>query len=736
MAVVDRMITLPEFGIPAMMPSFRRVAPELAMPVFKDMIYVAAGKDVKEGIAKLVWTVRQSRGKVKICIIHVLVPSQTIPMGGLGAGMPANSANEILLREHREKERINMHKILDTYLRVCQKLGVPAKKEYIKSDSVQKGIVELIRLYGIKKLVMGAAADGRYFKKMTEIKSRKAIFVCDKAHFSCQIRFICDGHLIRTREAQMVQAIAEVPTDAPSPTTPTPGARKSILLKSRSVTLQRSGMAKLSNLFQGILGRTFSSNADRRAVMPIASPSPDSTPSEQPNAPSILERQDTIQELATSLSHCLQLIQSVYLTSHSSLSNTLGMEENDARVLEEGVTTCAEAEVDIGEGGRKDPRKLEEELEKVKDQLDKVMEGLRSAQEQKLQLESQFAETDESRKELELKIIASDEMLQTFRQELELLQIELDNALQTAEEVSRRKGDSSGTKYFSEFSMTEIKEATRNFDPSMKIGEGGCGSVYRGFLRHTWVAIKIIKFHSMHSSQEFQQEVDVLSKVRHPNLITLMGACPEPYTLVYEYIPNGSLEDWLRSSNRAKQLPWQARIHIATELCSVLAFLHSCKPHSIVHGDVKPGNILLDAHLGSKLSDFGICRLLSRGERSSNNTTVLYTADLKGTLGYMDPEILVTRELTTKFDVYSFGIILLQLLTRRPAFGIAKEVQSAISAGALEAILDPLAGEWPYMLTKELAHLALRCCEMSRRNRPDLRSEVLTVLESVVASYR
>ncbi|KAK3428637.1 hypothetical protein EUGRSUZ_E00129 [Eucalyptus grandis] len=592
------------------------------MPGFEGVIYVAAGKDVKEGKAKVVWTVRQSRGNVKICIIYVLVPSKTIPMGGLGAEIPANSANEILLREHRDKERINVHMILDTYLHVCTEMGVPAEKKYIESDSVQKGIVELIRLHGIRKLVMGAAADRRYFRKMTDIESRKAIFVHDEAHTSCKIWFICNGHLIHT-----------------------------------------------------------------------------STPSDQPNVECMLERQDTSQELATSLSHHLQLIRSVYHTGHSSLSNT----------------------------------QLEEELENVQDQLNKVMGELHSALEEKLRLESQFAETDESIKELEPKIIADNEMVQIFRQERELLQIELDNTLQKAEEVGRRKGDSSGTMYFSEFSITEIKEAVQDFDPALKIGEGGCGTVYRGFLRHTPVAIKIIKFFSMDSSQEFQQEVKVLSKVRHPNLITLIGACPEPCTLVYEYIPNGSLEDWLRSSERAKQLPWQARLRIATELCSVLAFLHSWKP-SIVHGDVKPGNILLDAHFVSKLSDFGICRLLSSGERSSNNTTAVHLTNPKGTFGYMDPELLVEGNLTIKSDVYSFGIILLELLTKRPASGIANAVRRAISTGTLETILDPSAGGWPYMLAKELAHLALRCCEMSRRNRPDLRSDVWTVLQSISAS--
>ncbi|XP_039164953.1 U-box domain-containing protein 33 isoform X1 [Eucalyptus grandis] len=363
------------------------------------------------------------------------------------------------------------------------------------------------------------------------------------------------------------------------------------------------------------------------------------------------------------------------------------------------------------------------------------MQELRIALAQKSQLEYQFVETDQSRKELELKIIASDEILRTFIQERELLQIDLENALQKAEEVSRRKGDSSGTKYFSEFSFTEIAEAAQNFDPSLKIGEGGCGSVYRGFLRHTPVAIKIMKCPSKQGSQEFLQEVDVLREVRHPNLITLIGTCPEPCTLVYEYIPNGSLEDWLRSSERAKQLPWQARIRIATELCSALVFLHSWKPHSIVHGDVKPGNILLDAHLVSKLSDFGICRLLSGSKQWSNNTTIMHLTNPKGTFGYMDPEFLVTREFTTKCDVYSFGIILLELLTRRPALGIAKAVRRAITTGTLEAIFDPLAGEWPYTLAEELTHLALRCCEMTRRNRPDLRSDVWTVLQSIRA-YR
>ncbi|XP_039164961.1 U-box domain-containing protein 33 isoform X2 [Eucalyptus grandis] len=300
MAMIDG-IRLPEFGVPAFMPSTCEVASEPAKPMSEDKIYVAVGKDVKESKSKLVWTVRQSKGNFKICIIHVLVPSRRIPMGGLGAGIPASSANERALREHRENERKNMHELLENYLLVCRQMGVRAEKEYIESDSVERGILELIHLRGIRWLVMGFRADKRYFKfqigrRMTEIKSRKAIFVRDKAPISCQIWFIFDGQLIHTREAQTVQAVVEVPTHVPLPTTLSPGA-------------------------------------EQCAVMPPPPSSIDSFPVHS-DAASMPERPDTFQKLgrvSTSPSHRLR---SFYYTSLS--SNFLDMNENDAReVLEE-----------------------------------------------------------------------------------------------------------------------------------------------------------------------------------------------------------------------------------------------------------------------------------------------------------------------------------------------------------------------------------------------------------------
>ncbi|KAJ9171387.1 hypothetical protein P3X46_014766 [Hevea brasiliensis] len=381
--------------------------------------------------------------------------------------------------------------------------------------------------------------------------------------------------------------------------------------------------------------------------------------------------------------------------------------------------------------------KEKEELEKSKKERDEVMEELHIALDQKKSLERQIADNDQMVKELEQKIISAVELLQNYKNERDELLMERDNALKEAEELRKSRTEASSSsmpQFFSDFCFSEIEEATQNFNQDLKIGEGGYGSIYKGFLRHTQVAIKVLHSNSLQGPAEFQQEVDVLSNMRHPNLVTLIGACPEAWTLIYEYLPNGSLEDRLCCRGNSPPLSWQTRIRIATELCSVLIFLHSSKPHSIVHGDLKPANILLDANFVSKLSDFGICRLLSQNEGASINTTICCRTDPKGTFAYMDPEFLSLGELSPKSDVYSFGIILLRLLTGRPALGITKEVQYALDKGNLKILLDPLAGDWPFVQAEQLAHLALRCCEMNRKSRPDLASEVWRVLEPMKAS--
>lgn len=214
--------------------------------------------------------------------------------------------------------------------------------------------------------------------------------------------------------------------------------------------------------------------------------------------------------------------------------------------------------------------------------------------------------------------------------------------------------------------------------------------------------------------------------MRHPNLVTFIGTCPELRSLVYEYLPNGSLEDRLTCRNRTPLLPWQTRIRIATEICSVLIFLHSNEP-SIVHGNLKPTKVLLDGNFVSKLSDLDISHLIPPGENVTKTSQNVNSP-------YMDPEFLETGDRTPEMDVFAFGVIILRLLTGRPAMGIVKDIKCALENEVFNAVLDFAAGEWPLEQAKQLAHLALRCCEKNRFDRPDLASEVLSVLEPMMVS--
>ncbi|XWS77022.1 hypothetical protein CRYUN_Cryun01aG0227900 [Craigia yunnanensis] len=635
-------------------------------------------------------------------------------------------------------------------------------------------------------------------KKVVDLKSKKAISVREHAPASCHtIWFLCKGLLIYTRKISVDVTDTEVASSSSLPTSPILESRENHF-RSQSVTLRQTSQVKPSTSTPDSLRRVRSENVYGRVRSVLGFTSPDdngglSTPRSRSDAEGSYDEWDGLSRSHQSsvLSSCSssgmadaalvpymepevnenglesssmpQAKENFHLSSPSVLDRTVGntlydhlqqvMAEaaNSRRVAFEEAARRAKAEKDALEAIRrvkaseilytrelKQRKEIEEalakereELDMMKNQHDEVMVELQDAWDQKSSLEKQIVETEKVVKELEEKIISAVELLQNYKKERDELQVERDNALKEAEELRKSRAETSGAdipQFFTEFSFSEIEEATRNFDLTLKIGEGGYGSIYKGLLRHTTVAIKMLHSHSLQGPSEFQQEVNVLSKMRHPNLVTLIGACPEAWTLIYEYLPNGSLEDRLSCRDNSPPLSWQTRICIAAELCSVLIFLQSSKPYSIVHGDLKPANILLDANLVTKLSDFGICRLLS------NNTTVCCRTDPKGTFAYMDPEFFATGELTPKADVYSFGVILLRLLTGKQALGITKEVQYALDNGNLKNLLDPLAGDWPFVQAEQLANLALRCCEMNRKSRPDLSTDVWRVLEPMRAS--
>ncbi|CAN4097396.1 unnamed protein product [Withania somnifera] len=213
-----------------------------------------------------------------------------------------------------------------------------------------------------------------------------------------------------------------------------------------------------------------------------------------------------------------------------------------------------------------------------------------------------------------------------------------------------------------------------------------------------------------------KHKVEVLSCIRHPNMVLLLGACPEFGCLVYEYMANGSLDDRLFRRGNTPVLPWQLRFRIAAEVGTSLLFLHQTKPEPLVHRDLKPGNILLDRNYVSKISDV------------ADSVTQYRMTSTAGTFCYIDPEYQQTGMLGTKSDIYSFGIMLLQIITARPPMGLTHHIERAIEKGTFAELLDPAVPDWPVEEALTFAKLALKCAELRRKDRPDLGTVILPEL--------
>ncbi|KAL0803015.1 hypothetical protein Bca101_058191 [Brassica carinata] len=274
---------------------------------------------------------------------------------------------------------------------------------------------------------------------------------------------------------------------------------------------------------------------------------------------------------------------------------------------------------------------------------------------------------------------------------------------------------------YRKYTIEELFIATEGFSPERVIGEGGYGKVYRCSLDSTPAAVKIVRLDTPEKKQEFLKEVEVLSQLRHPHVVLLLGACPENGCLVYEYLENGSLEEYIFHQKNKPPLPWFIRFRVISEVACGLAFLHSSKPEPIVHRDLKPGNILLNRNYVSKIADVGLAKLVT--DVAPDNITMYRHSVLAGTLHYIDPEYHRTGTIRLKSDLYAFGIIILQLLTARQPSGLVNAVENAVNKGTLTEMLDKSVTDWPLAETEELARIGLKCAEFRCRDRPDLKEE-------------
>lgn len=287
------------------------------------------------------------------------------------------------------------------------------------------------------------------------------------------------------------------------------------------------------------------------------------------------------------------------------------------------------------------------------------------------------------------------------------------------------------------FSYDELKKSTNNFSETNEVGSGGYGKVYRGMLANgEIVAVKRSQQGSLQGGLEFKTEIELLSRVHHKNLAGLVGFCFEQgeQMLVYEFIPNGTLRESLSGKNGI-QLDWKRRLRIALGSARGLAYLHELANPPIIHRDVKSTNILLDENLTAKVADFGLSKLISDSEKGHVSTQV------KGTMGYLDPEYYMTQQLSDKSDVYSFGVVMLEMITARQPIEkgkyIVREVRGAMDKTdeeyyGLKDIMDSrIRNSSNLVCFGRYVELAMRCVEESAADRPSM-SEVVKEIEMML----
>ncbi|XP_019461986.1 PREDICTED: probable serine/threonine-protein kinase PBL11 isoform X2 [Lupinus angustifolius] len=314
--------------------------------------------------------------------------------------------------------------------------------------------------------------------------------------------------------------------------------------------------------------------------------------------------------------------------------------------------------------------------------------------------------------------------------------------------IPRSEGEILQSSNLKSFSYSDVRAATRNFRPDSVLGEGGFGSVFKGWIDEQSlaatkpgtgmiIAVKRLNQDGFQGHKEWLAEINYLGQLQHPNLVKLIGYCfeDEHRLLVYEFMPKGSVENHLfRRGSFFQPLSWSLRLQIALGAARGLAFLHSTEP-KVIYRDFKTSNILLDTKYNAKLSDFGLARDGPTGDKSHVSTRVI------GTRGYAAPEYLATGHLTTKSDVYSFGVVLLEMISGRRAIdknqppgehNLVEWAKPYLSnKRRVFRVMDPrLEGQYSNNRAQAAATLALQCLASEPKCRPSM-DEVVKALEQL-----
>ncbi|KAF5728541.1 hypothetical protein HS088_TW21G00689 [Tripterygium wilfordii] len=277
-----------------------------------------------------------------------------------------------------------------------------------------------------------------------------------------------------------------------------------------------------------------------------------------------------------------------------------------------------------------------------------------------------------------------------------------------------------------QYDFSFIRAATDNF--SDKLGEGGFGPVYKGtFPNGQEVAVKRLSKESSQGEVEFKNEVLLLAKLQHRNLVRLLGFCyeREERLLIYEFVPNSSLSNFLSDNTKRALLNWGSRYNIIYGIVRGLNYLHEESQHRIIHRDLKASNILLDAAMNAKISDFGTARLFASDQTQADTSKVV------GTYGYMAPEYVANGHFSAKSDVYSFGVIVLEVVSgqKNRSFHVGEDVADLRTyawqnwnQGTALNLIDPALRGGPSDMIMKCIHIGLLCVQEDEASRPTMAS--------------
>lgn len=635
-------------------------------------VAVAVDKDKNSDYA-VKWALDRliSRGDTLV-LIHVRPRILTIPTP-MGNHVPVTHVSDDVMAAYMQQVESQTDELFQPYLHLCNIRKVQTEIKVIVDNDISMAIVDYISNFNVRKIVMGSSSRNIVTRRFMapDVPAR----VAKIAPSFCTVYVISKGKLSSVKSAVSLESFR--------------GSRENIL-----------SPCNFEEEADHLVGKstTFLNFNNNKSKMGIRMTNEDSD------------------EPSTSLDIHSGASSMLSTSMQSQLGSELEKLELELKRLREMYSLACEEAVSAQNAREMHIQRVEElkksEAAKAREEFAGVIDA-----EEKARRDADMKEAEAAGK----------------KAEIEMQQRRVADFIAITKSKSKNGGSVLPMvgKKFKQYSIEEIEAATDFFSESNKIGEGSYGSVYKCTLDCSLVAVKALHPDATQGWKQFQQEVEVLGRIQHPNILLLLGACPEVGCLVYEYMANGSLEDRLFRKGATPPLPWSIRFRIASEIATGLLYLHTSKPEPLVHRDLKPANILLDQNFVSKIGDVGLAKLVP--PNVSGSLTLYRNTTTSGTFCYIDPEYQRTGVLGTKSDLYAFGVVLLQLLTAKKPMGIAYDVERAIEKGSFKNILDQSVTDWPVREAMELAKLALKCVEMRRRDRPDLETVVLPELQRLKA---